>query len=111
MQNFMFKSSKGALIFAGIVILGAVTVVGGADDPGAVIETSDDIARQKAELDAMIEEENHMVEEVSDEEDEFDEWLGDDIEYLDDEDLIDSAEGFDPAPMLDPSAPDFDTEA
>ena len=108
MQNFMFKSSKGALIFAGIVVLGAVGVIGVEDDPGTVIETSDDIARQKAELDAMIAEENSAIEEVTDSEEDAEEWSEDDVEFFDDEELIDDAEGFDPAPMLDPSNPDID---
>ncbi len=110
MQNFMFKSSKGALVFAGLVVIGAVSLVGAEDDPGTAIETSDDINRQKAEFDAMIAEENEASEESIEEEEEVDGWFDDEeeSEYLDDDELIDDAEGFDPAPMFDPSATTFD---
>lgn len=108
MQNFMFKSSRGALIFAGIIVLGAVSLVGVEDDPGTVVEATDDINRQKAELDAMIANEDRLIDEALEEDDEFDEWLEEDIEFFDDEELINDAEGFDPAPMVDPSNPDFD---
>ncbi|MFN2099083.1 hypothetical protein [Altererythrobacter sp. MF3-039] len=104
----MFKSSKGALLFAGLVVLGAVSLVGVEDDPGTVVETSDGISRQKAELDAMMAEEDEHIAEALDEVSESDEWFESEVEYADDEELIDDASGFDPVPMIDASVPDVD---
>ncbi len=109
MQNFMFKSSKGALVFAAIVVVGAVGLVGAEDDPGAATETSDEFDRQKAEIDALIAEENQAYEDALQEEEEVEGWFDDEEdEYLDDDELIDDAEGFEPTPMFEPSATTFD---
>ena len=103
MKNFMFASRNGALGFAALVVIGALVLVGGEDDPGTVIETSGDIAESRAEFQRQMDEAND-VEALSDDEfydDEGDEWAEDDDSFFDDEELIDDAEGFDPTPAED----------
>lgn len=95
----MFQSRNGALGFAALVVIGALVLVGGEDDPGTVIETSSDIAGQRTDLQRQMDESND-VERFDDEDDNDVEWAEED-DYADDEELIDDTQGFDPAPETD----------
>ena len=102
----MFQSPRNALIFVALIALGALMFVGGEDNPGSVIESSEDIAAQRRALQeemdssARLGEELEVEDEVVDDDELYDD---DDIEYAEDEDLIDPATGFDPTPDADPS--------
>lgn len=100
MKNFMFQSRNGALGFAALVVIGALVVVGGEEDPGAVVETSEDIAASRAEFQRQMADAND-VENVDRQDEEEPEWA-DDVEFDDgDEELIDDTQGFDPSPVED----------
>ena len=99
MKNFMFTSRNGALGFAALVVIGALLLVGGEDNPGTVIETSDDIAESRAEFQRQMDEAND-VEKFADEDDDDVEWAEED-DYADDGELIDDTQGFDPTPEED----------
>ena len=102
MHNYMFRSRLGALVFAVLVVIGAVSLVGTEEESGTIVEASDDIARQKAEMDAEIARENSLDE--ADEDDDVDEeeiegWDEEDDPYLTDDELIDDTAGEDTTPL------------
>lgn len=97
----MFQSPRNALIFAACVAVGAVIAVGGEDNPGTVVETSEDLAAQRNELREEMESDARLSEDADSEEEfiEDDQSVEDeDVDYADDEDLIDDATGIDPTP-------------
>lgn len=93
----MFRNAKGALLFAVVTILGAATLIGSEDNEGALIRAAEDLERQKAQAedadsgdgDSPPAEGFAPVDEAQ-------------LEFSSDEDLIDSAQGFDPAPDIEP---------
>lgn len=106
MHNYMFRSRRGALVFAVLVILGAVSLVGTEDDSGTLTETSDDLARQKAAMNADFAAGNAVVDAESPEiyEDDPESWDAGEDTFLSDEELIDDTTGESTEPMVDTAA-------
>ena len=100
MKNFMFRSRNGALGFAALVVIGALVLVGGEEDPGTVIETSSDIAESRTEFQRQMNDANDVDNFAGDEAEEA-EWSDEDDFDDGDEELIDDTQGFDPTPVED----------
>lgn len=83
----MFKSRKGALLFAAAIVIGAVTLVGTEEEGGTLTEASDDIAAQRADFAADMVRENALSQDAGqvDDEEDIEGW----DEDLDDEDVYD----------------------
>ena len=93
----MFKSSKGALLFLVVTMLGVLTLVGTEDNEGALLKAAADIEKQRNLMNA-------------DQSAEFGDLAPEGfaasrqgaLEFTSDEDLIDDASGFDPTPEIEP---------
>ena len=81
---------------AGLSAAGAAALVGGEDDDGVLITAAEDIQQQRAAMDDLIQ--GGEVQPVAVP-------TSAPVEFSDDEELIDEAEGFDPTPVEDGSTP------
>ena len=63
MQNFVFRSRRGAIAFALLTVVGALVLVGGEDGPGALVNQRDDIVSQREDFKRQMERENAAVDE------------------------------------------------
>lgn len=97
MRSFMFRNAKGALFFAVTTMLGAAMLIGSEDDEGALLKAASEIERQQALADlAGPEDQNPPPTQGFAQEDQAQ------LEFSTDEELIDSAQGLDPAPDIEP---------
>ena len=101
----MFKSRKGALLFAALIVFGAISMVGTEESGGTLTDASDDIARQRADLEAEMARENALTDEADeeqvDDEDDLEGWDDSDEDYLSEDELIDDTQGESTEPMTD----------
>lgn len=93
MRGYMFKSSKGAILFVVVTIFGAAMLIGSENNEGALIKAAADIEKQREMINAersFARSENAPVG--------FASGNTQPLEFTPDEDLIDDATGFDPTP-------------
>ncbi|GAA4641846.1 hypothetical protein GCM10023115_02200 [Pontixanthobacter gangjinensis] len=93
MYTLLFRNRLAALGFVLLMIISAISLVGTEDQEGVITKTANEIEAQKAEFESAVEAvgpPKTLNGQGSEEETP--------IEFLDDEELIDSAEGFDPTP-------------
>ena len=83
----MFRNRWGALLFVGMTLAGVTKLVGTEKHEGAILDATHQIADQKAQADAFVQEQTVVSEEV------------DDIPLASDDMLIDSTIGEDPTPV------------
>jgi len=93
MRGYMFKSSKGALLFVAVTMLGVVTLVGTEDNEGALLKAAADIEKQRNMMNA---DQSDQLVDLAPEG--FASSRTGALEFSSDEDLIDDASGFDPTP-------------
>ncbi|MDZ4308835.1 hypothetical protein [Allopontixanthobacter sp.] len=94
----MFKNRWGALIFVCLSVLGAVSLIGGEDDHGALLLAADELTETKSELQIQageLSQADSSAEPTPDEQPVSG--------FMSDEELIDDTRGIDPAPDIDPS--------
>lgn len=97
MRGFMFRNAKGALLFAAMTMLGVAMLIGSEDSEGALIRAAEELERQKAQAEDAAPGDGDLppaegfasADEVQ-------------LEFSSDEDLVDSAQGLDPAPDIEP---------
>ena len=99
MYTLLFRNRLAALGFVLLTIISAISLVGTKDREGVLAKTTHEIEAQKAEFEAKVEElqgtptpssRPSLPSETAP--------TQGDIAFMSDEDLIDSAEGFDPTP-------------
>lgn len=95
MRGYMFKSSKGALLFVIVTLLGVATLIGSEDNEGALLKAASDIEKQRS----MMNEDREFARSSSAPVGFASENPGD-LEFTPEEELIDDATGFDPTPEL-----------
>lgn len=96
----------GAAIFVGLAALGAVSLIGGEDDPGLLLEAADELTQTKDDFESRANElarpdERPVLDAAT-----GGEFTPDDEvvrEYMSDEELIDDTRGIDPVPDVDPT--------
>lgn len=95
MRGYMFRNAKGALFFAAVTMLGVVGLIGSEDNEGALLKAASEIERQQAlaNEDAQQEQEPPPTQGFAQEDQAP-------LEFSTDEELIDSAQGLDPAPDI-----------
>lgn len=95
MRGFMFRNAKGALLFAAMTMLGVAMLIGSEDNEGALIRAAEDLERQKVQAEDVDSGAGELppaqgfapADEAQ-------------LEFSSDEDLIDPAQGLDPAPDI-----------
>lgn len=93
----MFRNAKGALFFAAVTVLGAAMLIGSEDNEGALIRAAEDLERQKAQAeDARADSGSLPPAQGFAPADEAQ------LEFSSDEELVDSAQGLDPSPDIEP---------
>lgn len=93
MAKGLFASPKKALAFAGMTVFAVVMLVGTKDDQGALVKATSSIDQTDARLASQRE-----LEKIERQRRDSG-WQESDISgFADDDDLIDTAEGFDPTP-------------
>ena len=93
MRGYMFKSSKGALLFVAVTMLGVLTLVGTEDNEGALLKAAADIEKQRNMMNA-----DQSGQHVDLAPEGFASSRQGTLEFTADDDLIDDATGFDPTP-------------
>src|SRR3990167_8487341 len=97
MRSFMFRNAKGALFFAAVTVLGVVGLIGSEDNEGALLKAASEIERQRAMADGDKEQEQEPPPTHG-----FAQEDQAPLEFSTDEELIDSAQGLDPTPDIEP---------
>ncbi len=90
----MFYNRWAALAFVGLVVFGAVNLIGSEDDQGLLLRSANDLEEQR---EGMAREVERISSPVASPHQELQSVAG---EFGVDEDLIDAAEGFDPTPIV-----------
>lgn len=113
MRGYMFMNRWGALIFVCLAAFGAVSLIGGEDDPGVLLYAAGELTqtRDKFKSDAAtlaLPDDRPVLDAATGGEFTPDEEL--ETEFLPDEQLIDDTRGFEPAPDINPSPPNEDVE-
>lgn len=105
----------GAVLFVGIAALGAVSLIGGEDDPGMLLEAADELTQAKDDFQTRADELSRPDERPVLDAGSGDAFATDEdvvMELMPDEELIDDARGIDPVPDVDPTpySEDVDSE-
>lgn len=104
MAKGLFQSPKKALLFVGVTMFGVAILVGPEGDEGALIQAAEglDASAREFEVDPDAQAPSRRPDRQRDRQ--FEE-----IAFTPDEELVDTAEGFDPTPELDePYEPETD---
>lgn len=91
----MFKSSKGALLFVVVTLLGAAALIGTEDNEGALLKAAANIEKQREAMKT-----DRRITQSSSAPIGFASTNSGEYEFASDDELIDNATGFDPTPEL-----------
>lgn len=95
--GYMFRSRWGALLFVAMSATGAASLVGGEDEEGVLMTAAEDLERQRVAMERTVAEAATDPSAMPAE--------GPELEFTDDEELIDDAAGFDPTPVDEGTVP------
>lgn len=95
MRGYMFKNSKGALLFVGMTLFGAAMLIGSEDNEGALLKAAADIEKQREAMNADREIANRDSTPQG-----FASANPAELKFTPDADLIDDATGYDPTPEI-----------
>lgn len=106
MRGYMFMNRWGAIIFVSLAAFGAVSLIGGEDDPGLLLEAAEGLTQTRDDFQTRADdlsrpEERPVLDARTGNEFTPDEDMV--TEFMSDEDLIDDTRGIDPVPDIDPT--------
>jgi len=93
MYSFLFRNKLGALAFVVLTMIGAATLVGTEEHDGVIAKTAQELTQQRDEFAEKVEAMNSInpaAEEAP--------LMAEPAEFTPDDDLVDTAQGFDPTP-------------
>ena len=102
MYKFIFQNRRAALLFVALMALSATQLVGTQSDAGALKKVEEQLLHQRADLAETLEEPASDI--IAPAPQVVEEWADEEDPAMDDE-LIDTAEGYDPSPEDDDTEP------
>ena len=105
MYKFIFQNRRAALLFVALMALSATQLVGTQSEAGALKKVEEQLLHQRADIADTFEQ--PAAEIIEPEPQVVEEWAEDEDPASDDE-LIDTAEGYDPSPDEDYAEPMFE---
>src|SRR5688572_7617754 len=94
MYQKIFRNWKAAALFVVLTIVGAVQLVGNKDNSDNLRKMTADLAEQRQKMEAAAAQDDETVSDIAEEEE-------DDSTFTADQELFDSADGYDPTPSDD----------